>query len=422
VYLWLSHGHGERVLSTIELKLRHKGSALTMQEHRKKVESKGWYLRWQETGQATCHMEIWYKNRVRVPDVVPIKNIAVTKTKGEELKMKKRRGFTALEPELGKFGLDTGTKLWVQRLDPRRTWALKRAREEVGNLCNEWYAGEHPDQLAHKDKVTTKLHAAIDFCALTTDNVKEMRAQFEDIDIDGSGEVDVQEFFLWLGEPRTEWGDEYFKLADTDDSGVIDFGEFVHVLTIISMMEQYQLYHFLYALLDRDDSGGVSKEEFVNGLKRMVHDNPLVSGGMIVRLADSWFGQPIVLRQGGRINFRQFHDMMQHLPSVALPIFKLKDVIADKALGQPFWSHKKEVFAEARRELQLEEDQEQWVPPPRFDGKKSEDKQVDVTKSKNLDQQEYLRQLDAKHKVGKRVEAGGGKQTVGTNALQMLTK
>ena len=44
-----------------------------------------------------------------------------------------------------------------------------------------------------------------------------MRAQFEDIDIDGSGEVDVQEFFLWLGEPRTEWGDEYFKLADTDD-------------------------------------------------------------------------------------------------------------------------------------------------------------------------------------------------------------
>ena len=75
--------------------------------------------------------------------------------------------------------------------------------------------------------------------------------------------------------------------------------------------------------------------------------------------------------------------------------------------------------------LQLEEDTETWVPPPRFDGKKSEAKQVDVTRSKNLDQQEYLSMLEArKHKVGKQAGPGQGQgnqnQAGVTNALRML--
>jgi len=412
VYLWVSHGHGERVLTQIELKKRGQGSKLTMRDHKKKIEKKGFYVRWQESGKATCMLEIWFKNKARLADAIPIKNIAITKTKAEENKLRKRRGFTVLEPGgLEHFGMDKGTKLWAQRLDPRRTWALKRYREEVGHKCEDWGCG--PDS-AWPD-VVEKVRSAIDFCALSTDNICEIRRQFDEIDVDGSGAVDVQEFFLWLGEPRTEWGDEYFALADADKSGLIDFGEFVHVITIISMMEQPQLYHFLFSLLDRDDSGGVSKEEFCTGLKRMVRDNPLVSGGQMVRLADAWFGEPAILRQGGRINFPQFHKLMLSLPSVSLPIFKLKDVIADKSLGQPFWAHKKEIFAQARSELQDDEDKEQWIPPPRFDGKKTKTDEVDVTKSKNMDQQEYLASLEArKRKVAEPKDKGM------TPALAML--
>jgi hypothetical protein len=40
----------------------------------------------------------------------------------------------------------------------------------------------------------------------------------------------------------------------------------------------------------------------------------------------------------------------------------------------------------------------QWHQPERFDGKQTEEKAVDVTRSRGLDQQEYLQSLEARGK------------------------
>jgi Ca2+-binding EF-hand superfamily protein len=56
-----------------------------------------------------------------------------------------------------------------------------------------------------------------------------MRA-FETIDVDGSGNIDVDEFLEHLGEGRSPFTDRLFQLVDVDGSGSLEFDEFVRIL------------------------------------------------------------------------------------------------------------------------------------------------------------------------------------------------
>ena len=55
------------------------------------------------------------------------------------------------------------------------------------------------------------------------------RQAFQDADWDGGGELSTEELFAWFGEPVTPFSKTIFRLADMDDSGMLDFPEFVKV-------------------------------------------------------------------------------------------------------------------------------------------------------------------------------------------------
>ena len=65
---------------------------------------------------------------------------------------------------------------------------------------------------------------------------------FQDADWDGGGELSTEELFAWFGEPVTAFSKTIFRLADMDDSGMLDFPEFVKVLE----KHGQQLYYILY--------------------------------------------------------------------------------------------------------------------------------------------------------------------------------
>jgi hypothetical protein len=52
----------------------------------------------------------------------------------------------------------------------------------------------------------------------------------KDADYDRGGELSTEEVFAWFGEPITPFSKSIFRLADMDDSGLIDFCEFVKVV------------------------------------------------------------------------------------------------------------------------------------------------------------------------------------------------
>ena len=71
---------------------------------------------------------------------------------------------------------------------------------------------------------------AVDLLGLSQFELKMLKRQFEDIDVDGSGDIDYDEFFDFIDEPGTPYSYALFSLIDLDGSGTIDYDEYIQFL------------------------------------------------------------------------------------------------------------------------------------------------------------------------------------------------
>eukprot|EP01036_Dinobryon_divergens_P023852 gene23851-32241_t len=76
---------------------------------------------------------------------------------------------------------------------------------------------------------------AVQALQLGPSHLKKLRAQFDKIDLDGSGAIDLDEFFDSVGEQRSPFTDKLFALIDLDGSGTIEFDEYVRVMATYCM-------------------------------------------------------------------------------------------------------------------------------------------------------------------------------------------
>jgi Ca2+-binding EF-hand superfamily protein len=94
-------------------------------------------------------------------------------------------------------------------------------------------------------------------------HLRRMKAKFDQIDIDGSGNIDFDEFFEAIGELRSPFTDKLFALIDVDKSGTIEFDEFVRVLATYCMFSKDEILRFCFECFDVDRSGTIDEKEFV---------------------------------------------------------------------------------------------------------------------------------------------------------------
>merc|ERR1712159_783635 len=97
-------------------------------------------------------------------------------------------------------------------------------------------------------------------CAKLNLKVKEARdlyKKFQDIDVDGSGVIDIKEFFEYIQMEPTPFGVKLFSLIDENGSGEIDFNEFLVGLWNMCTFDEEALLKFAFQLIDEDDSGYV---------------------------------------------------------------------------------------------------------------------------------------------------------------------
>merc|ERR1711871_1102793 len=97
---------------------------------------------------------------------------------------------------------------------------------------------------------------------LTQKHLRALRKRFSLMDDDESGEVDYEEFMEALGEERTPFTDALFIEIDADGSGEIDFNEFVQVCGSYCVLSQDDILRFAFNIFDADGSGSIDEEEF----------------------------------------------------------------------------------------------------------------------------------------------------------------
>ena len=166
---------------------------------------------------------------------------------------------------------------------------------------------------------------------LNQQDLRHLKNTFELVDLDGSGEIDYDEFFDMIQDTRSPFTDALFALIDEDGSGAIDFGEFVHVLSTYCMYTRDDILKFAFDTFDKDGSGAIDEEEYCEVMKGLNSSNPVFPGNFQRALEE--FDQ----NDDGLIDFNEFKSLARQYPILFFPAFRLQDRMQQATLGAAWW-------------------------------------------------------------------------------------
>ena len=126
-----------------------------------------------------------------------------------------------------------------------------------------------PDK--YYDEVVWKdLRETMEILGFKYDSGREVFGAFIDIDDDNSGEVSIKEFHDWLNFPLTKFSERVFGILDLDNSGYLDFREFLIGVWNWNTYDASLVTKMAYNMFDVDREGHIDMAE-ASALLRMVH-------------------------------------------------------------------------------------------------------------------------------------------------------
>eukprot|EP00605_Chrysophyceae_sp_TOSAG23-4_P001211 GSChrysophyteH1.ASY1.ANO1.1320.1 assembled CDS len=166
---------------------------------------------------------------------------------------------------------------------------------------------------------------------------------YRQIDNDSSGQIELAELLAFLDLEKTRFTKRIFSIFDEDNSGLIDFKEFVLSLWNYCTLTRASLTMFAFDLYDKDTSGSITAEEVTD----MLHDlygkefkrNPQA------RLVERELEAMEAL--DGDVNIEDFREFSRTHPALLFNAFRMQEVIQTKVLGLTFWAY----YSERRIEV-----------------------------------------------------------------------
>lgn len=178
-----------------------------------------------------------------------------------------------------------------------------------------------------------RVREAVDKLELSQSHLRKIREKFMDIDIDGSGDIDISEFLEMIKEQKSPLTIQLFKKMDLDDNGAIDYEEYVYILCNYCMFTKDEILRFCFECFDLDNSGSISEYEFRDLCKYVNNSNPTFPGNFkkALELFDT--------NQDGMIDYREFCEMERKFPMIFYPAFRLQDTMQKNTLGETEWNY-----------------------------------------------------------------------------------
>ena len=148
---------------------------------------------------------------------------------------------------------------------------------------------------------------------LKQSDLRQLRMKFDEVDIDGSGQIDAEEFFESVGEHRSPFTDKLFQFIDLDGSGSIEFDEYVRVLSTYCMFSKDEILRFCFDCFDVDGSGTIDEKEFVELCKTVNNAAPSFPGNFKRALEE------FDVNEDGLIDYAEFLELDRRYPLVLFP-------------------------------------------------------------------------------------------------------
>ena len=139
---------------------------------------------------------------------------------------------------------------------------------------------------------------------LSEEEIKKIKEAFQSIDIDHNGKLSLEEMkkVFEKSDLNFEFNEEIFKQIDTDNSGTIEYTEFISACIEKNVYLNEQKLKDAFSLFDSDKSGKISRDEIEKVLKLGVNSKEIDS---IMAKHD--------VNKDGEIDFKEFMTMMEEI-------------------------------------------------------------------------------------------------------------
>ncbi|XP_072178277.1 calmodulin-like [Diadema setosum] len=144
---------------------------------------------------------------------------------------------------------------------------------------------------------------------LTEEQLKEFKDAFSHFDINGDGVISKEEFgnvVRMLGQnPTEEELKQVIEEFDEDENGVIDFNEFIKLVSVIPFTDKADQHDELmhaFQVFDKDGNGYISTDELKYAMKNL--------GEMMTDEQVAEMFTQADINQDGKINYAEFVELM----------------------------------------------------------------------------------------------------------------
>ncbi len=144
-----------------------------------------------------------------------------------------------------------------------------------------------------------------------------------------SGSISLNEFFDLLHEKRTTFGNEIFRLLDTDDNGELDFSEFCVTTFKFAFFGKDDMRKFCFNIFDQDKNGTIDETE-LKDMAKMLHHN-----GISTNLKSALYNFETETRN--TITYEEYFKMCKMFPTLLHPAFHIQESLQHYTLGRKFF-------------------------------------------------------------------------------------
>lgn len=175
--------------------------------------------------------------------------------------------------------------------------------------------------------------AAVRRLELTSSQITKIYKAFKKIDDDGSGSVDMPEFFKMINTLDTKFmrilvDKMVFDMVDMDNNGELDFYEFLFASCLVCSFSKKELLQFIFETFDEDNSGIISADEL-----RSLVDAILTMGSALFPSDFMSVMNSFDANGDGGIDMKEFVEMSQKYPVLFFPAMRMQDTFQRKTLG-----------------------------------------------------------------------------------------
>eukprot|EP00591_Stephanopyxis_turris_P004040 CAMPEP_0195510114 /NCGR_PEP_ID=MMETSP0794_2-20130614/2861_1 /TAXON_ID=515487 /ORGANISM="Stephanopyxis turris, Strain CCMP 815" /LENGTH=270 /DNA_ID=CAMNT_0040637481 /DNA_START=727 /DNA_END=1536 /DNA_ORIENTATION=- len=191
-----------------------------------------------------------------------------------------------------------------------------------------------------------RLSAIVTAYGLRAEDILKIFDVFHSMDYSGCNELDIDDFFEFIQEPRSIYGMWLFEMIDSTSNTVISFSEYVQIVVIYSMFGKEEIFRLIFSSFDTRKRTFLDQSQWEELVEVMTSQESIKHAKLTAIKSfekHSFMGDEHKSEDPtGILLYEEFSQILDLFPFLSFPLYRLQLKIRIKNLGESFWKEKKQ--------------------------------------------------------------------------------